>query len=445
MADELVVLVAGDVIGSVRRERNGRLRFAYEDAYRERPDATPLSASMPLARREHPDEKIRNYMWGLLPDNERVIERWAQEFQVSPRDPFGLLASVGEDCPGAVQFVRPGHVEGATRSGGVDWITEADIATRLRTLRTDESAWRMRHESGRFSLAGAQAKFALFRDGDKWGEPFGRMPTTHIVKPGITAAGDDALNEHLCMAAARNLGLFAAKTELAFFEDQMAIVIERFDRAFRDNTWTRVHQEDVCQALGLPPSSKYQADGGPGISEVAGLLRAVVRPADQSDIAILRFADALAFNWLIGGTDAHAKNYALLYAGRIARLAPLYDIASNLPYGKFDKLTMSMRIGSEYRIKYMDAKRWRDAAQMLGRNVDPDLFLGRIAELSERLPDALADACAGVSGLNSEFPGKLLDVVREAQLRLCPLLVRGEKRTPATRPIGSRQTGKASP
>jgi serine/threonine-protein kinase HipA len=424
MADILVVLLGNDTIGEVVRDRNGRLAFFYDGAYRRRADATPLSASMPLARREHDGATIGNFMWGLLPDNERVLERWAREFQVSPRDPFGLLTNMGEDCPGAVQFARPDRVDEATQSGGVSWSDEAAIANRLRILRSDDAAWRPEHNSGRFSLAGVQAKFALFREGTKWGEPYGRTPTTHIIKPGISGVGDHALNEHLCMTTARKLGLSAAMTEIVIFEDQPAIVIERFDRAVQANKWIRIHQEDACQALGLHPSLKYQAEGGPGVAEIAKLIRSVVRPSDQADVALLQFADALALNWLLGATDAHAKNYSFLYVGRTARFAPLYDIASYLPYGQYDKLKTAMKIGGEYRIKYMDAFRWRGAASELGRGVDKELFVGRVASLAGRLPDALSEACSEVSALGNQFPNELAKSVRRAQRRAADLLRR---------------------
>lgn len=430
MPDALIVLIDGAVAGEVIRDRTGtggQLTFRYNEQYRDLASATRVSASMPLIRREHHDAVIRNYMWGLLPDNERVINRWAAEFQVSPSDPFGLLAHTGEDCPGAVQFARADRLDEASKTGGVKWANEPEIADRLRALRADGSAWRPQNTNGRFSLSGAQAKFALLREDNKWGEPYGRTPTTHIIKPGIPGIGDHAINEHICMSTARNLGLPTAFTELLVFEDQPAVVVERFDRLRRGDGWARVHQEDLCQALGISPARKYQAEGGPGVADISVLLHSVVQPADQAVVAAARLGDALAFNWLVGGSDAHAKNYALLYAGPVARLAPLYDIASNLPYVprgsqrmRYDELRMAMKIGGEYRARQIDAGRWRAAATELG--TDPDFFIGRIADLAERLPDALADACSSVVGLQSALPGEILVAVRRMQGHALALL-----------------------
>jgi serine/threonine-protein kinase HipA len=443
--DTLVVLIDGALAGEVARDRvGGQLRFTYDDGHRGLAGATRLSASMPLVRREHPDEVVRNYMWGLLPDNERVIRRWAGEFQVSPSDPFGLLANTGEDCAGAVQFARPERVDEASKAGGVKWTDEAEVADRLRALRADGSAWRPQRTNGLFSLAGAQSKFALFREGGKWGEPYGRMPTTHIIKPGIPGIGDHAVNEHICMTTARNLGLSAAFTELVVFEDQPAVVVERFDRVRQGDAWRRVHQEDACQALGISPTAKYQSEGGPGAADISALLRSVVQPADQALVAVSRFGEALAFNWLVGGTDAHAKNYALLYSGPVARMAPLYDIASTLPYvessaqrGHYDQVRMAMKIGGKYRSREIDAGRWRAAAAELGTG--PDLFIGRITDLAERLPDALADACSGVMSLRSSLPEQMLESVRRAQKQMLTLL-RTDRRSRSQRPPPMRSS-----
>jgi serine/threonine-protein kinase HipA len=155
----LVVLISGQRAGSIA-EDGGRLRLAYDDGWRNDPASTPLSLSMPLVAASHGDRIVRAFLWGLLPDNEQVLDRWARGYQVSARNPFALLRHVGEDCAGAAQFVSPNRVdELLTGHGGVDWIDDEEIAHRLRTLRRDPAAWHMA-TAGQFSLAGAQAKTA---------------------------------------------------------------------------------------------------------------------------------------------------------------------------------------------------------------------------------------------------------------------------------------------
>src|ERR1700722_6991003 len=107
MTDELITLLGGQVVGRVRPRTGGRLGFAYEEAWREADGAYPVSLSMPLAARDHDHQVVEAFLWGLLPDNEQILERWARKFQVSPQNVFALIRNVGEDCAGAVQFVTP--------------------------------------------------------------------------------------------------------------------------------------------------------------------------------------------------------------------------------------------------------------------------------------------------------------------------------------------------
>jgi len=212
----------------------------------------------------------------------------------------------------------------------VQWISEKDVADRLRTLRKDHSAWRLANDIGQFSLAGAQPKTTLLFKEGRWGIPSGRTPTTHILKPPTEEWDGHAENEHFCLELARNLGLIVATSRVETFLNETAIVIERYDRVSGPTGLVRVHQEDLCQALGLPPTKEYENESGPGVGDIVALLRS---RSTNSEEDVNRFVDALAFNWLIGGTDAHAKNYSILIgSGGVVRLAPLYDVASILPY-----------------------------------------------------------------------------------------------------------------
>jgi serine/threonine-protein kinase HipA len=158
----------------------------------------------------------------------------------------------------------------------------------------------------------------------------------------------------------------AVVSEVNGFDGEAAIVIERYDRlSLEEDEIVRIHQEDMCQALGVMPTSKYQSEGGPGPAEITELLR---RHSNRPHEDIETFVDALVFNWLIGGTDAHAKNYSLLHGSQgKARLAPLYDLASTLPYDHLDepKLKLAMRIGREYRLVSIGLRQWKKAESEL--------------------------------------------------------------------------------
>lgn len=410
----LVVLLEGRRAGVVTMNTQGRLALSYDEDYLNTVDPTPLSLSMPLVQPDHGDGPVRAFLWGLLPDNERVLERWARTYQVSAGNPFALLRHVGEDCAGAAQFVRPELVEAVKAGEGeIQWLDDNRVAERLELLRRDPTAWHT-FDTGQFSLAGAQAKTALHYDptSRRWGEPSGAIPTTHILKPAVTGLDEHDLNEHLCLGAAALLGLPAASSHVERFGPERVIVVERYDRLRHpDGTVTRVHQEDMCQALGRPPTNKYQNDGGPAPEQIIAVLREQVFPTAAATDAVARFVDALAFNWIIGGTDAHAKNYSTLLAGAQVRLAPLYDIASALAYDDIylPRLRMAMRIGGEYGVEATSGRHWRRFAQ--ANLLDPDKTIKRIEDLASQTPDAFATVSEdkAVKTLQSQLPARLVD------------------------------------
>jgi serine/threonine-protein kinase HipA len=391
MTSELIALADNYEVGRITRNRKGKLSLVYNDDWREDSNAYPISLSMPLTAKEHGHEKIDSFLWGLLPDNQRILESWARRFRASAGSAFALIACVGEDCAGAVQFVTPERLS-AVRNGTaseVAWIDEHEIAERLKRLVVDHAAWRIERDTGQFSLAGAQPKTAFLFDNDRWGVPSGRVPTTHIFKPPLADYDGHAENEHFCLRLAAKFGLLVTESRVMRFEDQIAIVVTRYDRIRTADGLKRVHQEDMCQANGLRPSLKYQAEGGPGPVDIIRLIDSYsINPIEDRQA----FVDAVALNWLVGGSDAHAKNYSVLIgSGGDARLAPLYDVASALPYDNIDqkKLTLAMRIGGEYRLADIRLREWQKFASEL--NLNADELLIRLRHLTESMPDLLSE------------------------------------------------------
>lgn len=412
MTDVLIILADGRVMGEIRRSRAGRLIFVYNDDWRASSNAYPLSLSMPLVVAEHEHGRIEPWLWGLLPDNEAILARWAQRFQVSPRNAFALLGAVGEDCAGAVQLVPPERVPTLMEAdqGSVAWLSSSGIAERLALLRKDQSAWRVARDTGQFSLAGAQPKTALLFDGTRWGVPSGRMATTHILKPPIDAFDGHAENEHLCLALARALGFPAARSRVMRFDDEVAIVVERYDRLRDPGGIRRLHQEDLCQALGLPPTKKYQNEGGPTVGDLMEVVR-THSAVPQEDV--WTFARALMFNWLIGGTDAHAKNFSMLIgAGGRARLAPLYDVASTLVYD-FDplKLKLANKIGGTYLLNDIGPRQWEKFA--IETRLPKQDVLTAARDLAGALPAALHEVAdqARSEGLDHPVIPRMVEIL----------------------------------
>lgn len=169
------------------------------------------------------------------------------------------------------------------------------------------------------------------------------------------------------------------------FEDEVAIVVDRYDRIHIDGVWHRVHQEDLCQALGVPSTRKYQNEGGPGPADIVALLRDYSRTPGPD---VQTFVDAIAFNWLIADSDAHSKNYSvLLGAGGNVRLAPLYDIASVLPYTdmNFGKAKLATKIGGEYLLRNIRLYHWKKMAAEL--RLDPETLLKSVDDFAQKLPE----------------------------------------------------------
>ena len=429
MTKELIALIDQKEMGRIRQDAPGKLSFVYAEEWQRSPESFPLSISMPLGLAEHPHARIDAFLWGLLPDNERILDQWGRRFHVSARNAFGLISHVGEDCAGAVQFVVPERMETLTRRspGDVEWLDEAAIALRLRSLRADHAAWRLPRDTGQFSLAGAQPKTALLFLNGRWGLPSGRVPTTHILKPPTGELDGHAENEHFCLELARSLGMTVPNSSVMHFEDEIAMVAERYDRIRTGNRLKRVHQEDMCQAVGLPPTRKYESEGGPGVATIFGVLRTNSTNAEED---AGNFLDAIAFNWLIAGTDAHAKNYALmLSSGGQVRLAPLYDLASILPYPDFDphRIRLAMRLGGEYRLRNIGRRQWQKLATEL--RLDPEPFFTKVVRMAEAIPDHASTVAQqlGKEGLHHPVLTRLRD-------RLTARALECRKLFPATRP-----------
>lgn len=428
----LTAYLNGTRIGWFEQLRSGAVVLTYDRSWQHRRTTTELSLSLPKSRARHEGAEPLNYLWNLLPDSDAVLNRWASQFGVSARNPMALLAYVGVDAAGAVQLVNSEDFDDAELTGnsGIDVIGEAGVAEHLRVLRADPSAWATRNQtSGYFSLAGAQSKFTLAKSPKGWGVPTGFAPSTHIVKPGVNGLALSDLNEHLTMRAAHHLGLLVAESRLMRFEDQTAIVIERYDRGLaRDGEGTsvvvRIHQEDLAQATGTPPTQKYQSEGGPGIAAIGALMAQEL--GQGAGFHLSRFFDATLFNWAALATDAHAKNYALLYGvwpGVRAGLAPLYDLGSVLAYPDLNqrKAALAMSFGGHYRAYEIEPRHIMAEARGLG--ISEERVVHRAREIVRGLPDAFSQAVreisqVGLDDAQAEFASSLIDFSSERSATL---------------------------
>lgn len=413
MNEVLAAICNGKRVGQLHYARN-RLRFEYDSTWQESRSAFPISLSMPLTRRNHDHAVVLPFIAGLLPDNHAVLRRWAQRFQVSEHNSFRLLTHVGEECAGAVQFVSPEKAErwlSGNAPAGVDWLSNEELSERIADLATDYANARRLGDEGHFSLAGAQAKTGLFRDSknQRWGIPRGMTPTTHILKPNVGAFSDYEQNENFCLQLAHRLGLPTAHSWTETIGDIAVVIVERFDRTKQSERTIRIHQEDCCQALHRMPDLKYQNQGGPSAADIFELIR---NNSSKHQEDAERFLNALIYNWLIGGTDAHAKNHGFLLAGDgQVRLAPLYDLSSSLPYPKeipLKKAKLAMKVGGEYRLHKIGPRQWAKAAAEWG--LDFDFVTNRISILTDAIETQsaeLADSMKTETHVNADSLSQL--------------------------------------
>lgn len=414
-SSHLAVLLDGEVVAEVDRGRSGALRLSFTDLAR-RPGRTPLSLSLPTSTETITGAPVEIFLEGLLPDDAVARRAVARVHGADPDDVLSLLAAVGKDCPGAVQLCLPDEVgQTAARTGGLTPVSDSDIEMRLATLRTDRDAsWTMPGEH--WSLGGSQQKFALRCRDDQWFEATGSEPTSHIVKPGIYALRAQAMVEHVSMRAAVRCGVPAAQTEYSSFKSEDAIVITRFDRAptGEPGGLRRLHQEDLCQALGV--REKYESEGGPDAGTVVRLLRETSSTARAAAANVSRFVDGLVYNTVIAAPDAHARNYSVLLQGDDVELAPLFDIATGLAYDPpaGGSRALSMSIAGQLDPARVTPETWKKFCEAV--SVDEAVVLDKVREVAEVAPGAMAEALAEIDdwdGAASDVSARLLPAVRE--------------------------------
>jgi serine/threonine-protein kinase HipA len=299
-----------------------------------------LSLPLPLVGNEPlRGERIEHFFDNLLPDSGAIRRRLARRYSLGSEDTFDLLAAIGRDCVGAVQLL-PGDEPptGFDRIEGEILSDEAVAALLRSTVSNSQFAHQEKGGDFRVSIAGAQEKTALLRHGEKWLRPLGATPTTHIIKLPLDLVGNmqadmrtSVYNEWLCLKFMEALGFDVADANIVTFADHTPVlVVKRIDRKMHSSdTWIlRLPQEDFCQALGVSPAQKYEADGGPSVERLAQVLS-----GSQNARADLRtlLASQVAF-WLLAATDGHAKNFSIrLQAGGTYALTPLYDVLSAWP------------------------------------------------------------------------------------------------------------------
>ena len=397
----LTVFLNGRLVGHLKKETSGAIDFQYDPAWLHWEHTFPISLSLPLREDRYIGDGVVAVLDNLLPDNAEIRRRVAARVSAEGADAYALLAAIGRDCVGALQFLPDGATPGpAGRIEGLP-IDEERIGALLANLGPTPLGVSPEDEEFRISIAGVQDKTALLFWKNKWYLPHASTGTTHILKPHIGVRGNgldlskSVENEHLCMRLTSALGLPTAATEIQEFAGKRVLVIQRFDRQWtRDKRLLRIPQEDCCQALSVPPVRKYQTDGGPGIRQILQFLKASDHPADDQRL----FIKAQIAFWLLGATDGHAKNFSVfLHPGGGFRLTPLYDVMSAQPlldakHIQRKQMRLAMAVGDtrHYILDTILPRHFIQSAAQAGMSAG--VVNAVMTELLEQAPQAIATA-----------------------------------------------------
>jgi serine/threonine-protein kinase HipA len=412
---DLHLFMNGQRVGCLTRTAVGQLRLEYHDEWLQSEMGRPLSLSMPLSQRVYIGDVVENFFENLLPDSQPIRSRIQARFSAKSNRCFDLLWHVGRDCVGALQLLPEDAASIDVHNINAVELSESQIAEILRNYATMPLGMKG-DDDFRISIAGAQEKTALLRLNNRWHRPLGVTPTSHIFKlpiGRIIHSGmdltDSVENEWLCLRILKAYGIPVAEAETAFFEDVKVLVVQRFDRRWADDrSWLiRLPQEDMCQALNIPPALKYESDGGPGMERIMTLLLGSANALADRHL----FLRTQVLFWLLGAIDGHAKNFSIvLLPGGSYQLAPIYDVMSAYPLLakrqiEPQKMRMAMAVrgkSSHYRWDKILHRHWLSTAQSCRFPIDEMETI--IKDLLEKM-DMVIEQVAGE--LPASFPGKV--------------------------------------
>ena len=322
------IYLRGKLTGFLESSRNG-ITFRYSSS-----NVLALSVYLPVREEPYNARSCIPFFSNLLPD-EWEREKLAQNVGVRAAQTLPLVSAVAGDTAGAVSVLPEG---GEYREDGI-YKEVPEEMTADRIGRKDEESLLYWGQDTRSTIAGAQSKMCFYYEKGKWFIPKGNSPTNTIVKP----SEELSLNEYVVTRLASLCSIQVHDVFLHEFEGRRALVAHRYDRV----GMRRIHQEDMCQALGILPENKYEEDGGPGIRNTAEVIRKFSSAPGED---MRRFAEIIVFNYIVGNCDSHGKNYSLLHLddGGV-RLAPFYDLLSTTVYEDISR-SLSMRIGQRRRI-----------------------------------------------------------------------------------------------
>lgn len=370
----------------------GDLRLLYHEAWNGAAGAFPISVRFPLGSPVEDGAALYFWLMNMLPEDDalRIV---GMNIDVADIDVLAMVAAMGGDLPGALVARKQGEPWMPGRPHRRIW-SEPELARDIRRL--PQRPLLMGDEGVQMSLAGQQAKLPviLLEDG-RLALPLDGEPSTHILKPSSAQLHASVENEAFCMRLAQRCGLDAADVAIGHAEDLTYLLVRRYDRIDADAVVRRLHQEDLCQALGLPPYRKYQWNGrvrmaGPSAADLFSAISSGPFAAPNR-IAML---DGFIFNVLVCNVDSHAKNHSILHQSRGARMAPLYDVMCGAIYDEVTR-NLPQKIAGKQRGDHIYGRHWSRFATEVG--LGPAAVRRRVAALASRVLGEVPELATGMS------------------------------------------------
>jgi serine/threonine-protein kinase HipA len=405
---KLDVYFRDDLVGRLWLDERRRFVFQYDTARLKRKSPIPLSLSLPLTAEPYLDDTARPFFSNLLPEA-GIRQTIARRLGISEQNDYDLLREIGGECAGAVSVLPEGSLP--SLEPGYREIDEEELHRIVKEL--PMRPFLVGDRGIRLSLAGAQSKLPVYLEGNRVFLATGNAPSTHILKPPIAGLEESVENEAFCMTLAARIGLAVPKAIIRQGHDRLYIV-ERYDRERNpEGEIVRLHQEDFCQALGILPEQKYEAEGGPSSERCFALLKEKsVSPASDQKALLLW----VVFNALIGNADAHAKNLAIIYTPLGPRLAPFYDLISTLVYPDLSA-RLAMRIGGENRLNWIQRRHWERFSHEVG--IKPRWIEKMVREISQSISPIAASVAQDFTETHgpSAIVEKVVQIIKKAALR----------------------------
>jgi serine/threonine-protein kinase HipA len=390
----LYVYFENQKVGTLTRDADLVYSFSYTESWQNSKTSFPLSLAMPLIQKTFQNKVTLSFFENLLPEGD-LRKTLENEHQI--KGAFDFLQNFGKDCAGA--FVITKDEITLPRIESEDLI-EVPLPTIYNAITRNKSVADViaKMDPGYLSLAGAQDKFPAIYKNKKFYLPKNGAATTHIIKTPILREGikESVYNEYYCMQLAREIGFRIPVCEILMGEHPL-FVIERYDRKREKKTVSRIHQQDFCQALGVPSEFKYEAKGGPSIQQNYELILNSVS-AKKRLRNVEEFLDWICFNLLIGNNDSHSKNISFIFQDGKNELAPFYDLVCTAIYPTLKK-DFAFMIGDRTDFSQIGLNQFAQLEKKLG--MKPGTFHQRMNAVISRV-EAQKNRVA--ESVKSDFP-----------------------------------------